>query len=190
MSLTLLDIELTEKHIIKELGLFLMVLYKDFHFVHQRFVNLRNRQQGTQVIYIELRKVVENSVMMSSLLFSTTYDIKVMIAEVFASGHEMCRLLPRLLGQNVENLDDYGCPKLKIMSKRTVPGSAVVSFSDTKQGSTVPRRKQRCMEIGQSNLCKYLYVFSLFVLSTNVNFSIRHDFFYIIHFEKLTLRNR
>ena len=35
-----------------------------------------------------------------------------MNAEVFAKGFEKCRLLTRLLGQNVENLDDYGCPKI------------------------------------------------------------------------------
>ena len=33
-----------------------------------------------------------------------------MNAEVFAEGLEKCRLLSRLIGQNVENLDDYGCP--------------------------------------------------------------------------------
>ena len=44
-------------------------------------------------------------------LFAVFYDIKVMNAEVFAKGLENCRLLTRLLGQNVENLDDYGCPK-------------------------------------------------------------------------------
>ncbi len=36
-----------------------------------------------------------------------------MNAEVFAKGFEKCRLLTRLLGQNVENLDDYGCPKIQ-----------------------------------------------------------------------------
>ena len=36
-----------------------------------------------------------------------------MNAEVFAKGREKCRLLIRLLGQNVENLDDYGCPKIQ-----------------------------------------------------------------------------
>ena len=36
-----------------------------------------------------------------------------MIAEVFAKRFEKCRLLTRLLGQNVENLDDYGCPKIQ-----------------------------------------------------------------------------
>ena len=40
-------------------------------------------------------------------------DIKVMNPEVFAKGLEKCRLLTRLLGQNVENLDDYGCPKIQ-----------------------------------------------------------------------------
>ena len=36
-----------------------------------------------------------------------------MNAEVFAKGFEKYRLLTRLLGQNVENLDDYGCPKIQ-----------------------------------------------------------------------------
>ena len=34
-----------------------------------------------------------------------------MNAEVFAKGLEKCRLLTNHLGRNVENLDDYGCPK-------------------------------------------------------------------------------
>ena len=36
-----------------------------------------------------------------------------MNAEVFSKGFEKCRLLTRLLGQNVENLDDYGCQKIQ-----------------------------------------------------------------------------
>ena len=36
-----------------------------------------------------------------------------MNAELFAEGLENCRLLTRLLGQNVENLVDYGCPKIQ-----------------------------------------------------------------------------
>ena len=46
-------------------------------------------------------------------LFAVFYDIKVMNAEVFAKGFEKCRLLTRLLGQIVEKLDDYGCPKIQ-----------------------------------------------------------------------------
>ena len=67
-----------------------------------------------------------------------------MNAEVFAGGFEKNRVLTRLLGQNVENLDDYGCPKVQDVAKWTVCGTALVTLSDTKQGFTVPRGKQRC----------------------------------------------
>ena len=40
-----------------------------------------------------------------------------MNAEVFAIRLEKCRLLTRLLGQTVENLDDYGCPKIQNLVK-------------------------------------------------------------------------
>ena len=43
--------------------------------------------------------------------------MKVMNAEVFAKGHEKCRLLTTFFGQNVENLDDYGCPKIQDLVK-------------------------------------------------------------------------
>ena len=40
-----------------------------------------------------------------------------MNAEVFAIGPEKCRLLSRFLGQKVENLDDYDCPKIQDLVK-------------------------------------------------------------------------
>ena len=36
---------------------------------------------------------------------------------MFAKGLEKCRLLTTLLGKNVENLDDYGCPKIQDLVK-------------------------------------------------------------------------
>ena len=79
-----------------------------------------------------------------------------MNAEVFAKEFEKFRLLTRLLEHNVENLDDYGCPKktknLLEKEKRTVRGSALVTLSDTKQGFTVPRRKESWRETGQCNI--------------------------------------
>ena len=80
--------------------------------------------------------------------------------------------------------------KVEILSKRTFRGSALVTFSDTKQGFTVPRGNQRCVENRPRNNCKILYVFIVFVFTTNLIVSARHDFFYISHFEKLSLRNR
>ena len=132
-----------------------MVLYKDFHFVHQRFSNLINRRHGTQVTYMELRGKLDYE-----NLSAVFYDINVMNAEVFAEGLEKCRLLTNLLGRKVENLDDYGCQKFKTLSKGTVRGSDLVTLSDTKQGFTVPKRKQRCTENRLRNICKFLYVSS------------------------------
>ena len=43
--------------------------------------------------------------------------MKVMNAEVFVKRLEKWRLLTRLLGQKVENLDDYGCPKVQDLVK-------------------------------------------------------------------------
>ena len=79
--------------------------------------------------------------------------------------------------------------KIKILSKRTVRGSALVTLSVTKQGFTV-QGKQRCTENGLCNTCKFLYVFIVLVFTTSLIFLARHDFFYSIHFEKLSLRNR
>ena len=77
--------------------------------------------------------------------------MNVMNAEVFAKGFENCRLLTRRLGQIVENLDDYGCPKIQDLFGE-VRGSALVTLSDTKQGLTLPRGKQKCIEKGLCNL--------------------------------------
>ena len=40
-----------------------------------------------------------------------------MNAKVFTKGLENCRLLTTFLGQNEENLDDYGCPNIQDLVK-------------------------------------------------------------------------
>ena len=105
-------------------------------------------------------------------LFADFYDKKVMNAELFAKGLEKCRLLTRLLGQIVQNLDDYGCPKIQDLVKTDIRGSVLVTLSDTKQSFTVPRGKQRCMENGLCNFCKLLYVFIVFVFTPNLTFQL------------------
>ena len=74
MPLIVLDIELSEKNINKEPALYIDGFFKDFHFVHQRLVNLIKRQHGMQFIYKELRGVVESWIIISffSVFFSTT----------------------------------------------------------------------------------------------------------------------
>ena len=104
-----LDIKITEKNTFKELGPFNDGSLQGFSFCPPK--TFKPNKQTTQVIYMELRGVVKTWIMISSLLSFTAK--KLMNAEVFAKGIGKCRLLTGLLGQNVEKVDDYGCPKIQ-----------------------------------------------------------------------------
>ena len=115
MSLIVLDIELTEKNIIKELGLFIDGSVQGFSFCPPKTFK-PNKQTSWNT------KQLHGIAWSSGTLdydkpFAVFYDIKVMNAEVFAKGLEKSRLLTRLLGQEVENLDDYGCPNVQDLVK-------------------------------------------------------------------------
>ena len=62
-------------------------------------------------------------------LFAVFYDIKVLDAGVFAKRFEKCRLFTRLLRQNVENLNDYGCPKIQDFVGEGKADSSWICFS-------------------------------------------------------------
>ena len=111
MSLNVLDIELTEKNIIKELGLFINGSVQVFSFCPPKTFK-PNKQTTWNTSH--LHGIAWSSGKLEyEKLFAVFYDIKVVNAEVFAKGFEKCRLLTRLLGQNLENLDDYGCSKIQ-----------------------------------------------------------------------------
>ena len=111
MSCIVLDIEVTEKNIIKELGLFIDGPVQGFLFCPPKTFK-PNKQTLWNTKH--LHGIAWSSGKLDyDKLFAVFYDIKVMNAEVFAKGLEKCRLLTTFLGQNVENLDDYGCPKLQ-----------------------------------------------------------------------------
>ena len=110
MSCIVLDIELTEKNIIKELGLFIDGSVQRFSFCPPKTFK-PNKQTTWNTRH--LHGIAWSSGKLDyEKLFAIFYDIKVMNAEVFAKEREQRRLLIRLLGQNVENLDDYGCPEI------------------------------------------------------------------------------
>ena len=130
MSFIVLDIELSEKIIIKELRLFIDVFVQGFSFY---FPKTFKPNKHTTWNTSHLHGIAWSSGRLDYIkLFAVFYDIKVVNAEVFAKGLEKCRLFTRLLGQNVENLDDYGCPINQDLSKRTVRGSALVILFDQK----------------------------------------------------------
>ena len=111
MSCIVLNIELTDKNIVKELGLFINGSVQGFSFCPPKtFKPIKQTTWNTRHLHgiawssgkVEYEK-----------MFAVFYDIKVMNAEVFAKRLERCRLLANLLGQNVENLNEYSCPKIQ-----------------------------------------------------------------------------
>ena len=109
MSLIVLDIALTEKNIIKEMRLFIDGSVQGFSFCPPKtFKHNKETTWNTS----HLHGIAWSSGKLEyEKLFAVFYDIKLMNAQVFAEGFEKRRLLTRLLGQSVENLDDYGFPK-------------------------------------------------------------------------------
>ena len=111
MSCIVLDVELTDKNVIEELGLFIHGSVKGFSFRPPKAFE-PNKQTSWNTKH--LHGIAWSSGKLDyDKLFAVFYDIKLMNAEMFAKGLEKCRLLTRLLGKNVENLDDYGCPKIQ-----------------------------------------------------------------------------
>ena len=115
MSLIVLDVELTEKNIVKELGLFVDGFLQGFPFCPPTTFK-PNKQTTWNTSH--LKGIAWSSGKLDyEKLFSVFYDIKAMNAEVIAKRLERCRLLTRFLGQNVENLHDYGCSKSRDLVK-------------------------------------------------------------------------
>ena len=118
MSLIVLGIELTEKNIIKELGLFIDGSLQGFSFCPPK-TSKPNKQTSWNTKH--LHGIAWSSGKLDyEKMFAVFYDIKVMNGEVFAEGlekSEKCRLFTTFLGQNVENLDDYDCPKIQYIVK-------------------------------------------------------------------------
>ena len=110
-----LDIELTEKNINKELGVYIDGSLQGFSFCPPKTFK-RNKQTTWNPKYLH-GLVWSSGKLDYDKLFAVFYDIKMMNTEVSAKGLEKCRLLSSLLGQNVDNLDDYGCPKTQDLVK-------------------------------------------------------------------------
>ena len=111
MSLIVLDIKLTEKNIMRELGFYIDVSLQRFSFCPPKTCkpNEKTTWNTSHLHGIEW----SSGKLDFEKLFAVFYKIKVRNAGMFAKGLEKCRLLTRLLGQNVGNLDDYGCPKVQ-----------------------------------------------------------------------------
>ena len=188
MSCIVPEIELTEKNIIKKLGLYIDGSVQGFSFCPPKSFK-PNKQTTWNTSHLH-GIAWSRGKLEYEKLFAVFYDIKLMNAEVFAKGLEKCRLLTNLLGRNVENLDDYGCPRIQDLVKTDSSWKCSSYPFRHKTRLHCAERKAKVYRDWAMQHLQILYVFIVFVFTTNLNLSTRHDFFYTIHFEKLSLRNR
>ena len=186
MSCIVLDIVLTDRHIIKELGLFIDVSEQGFSFCPTKAFT-PNKQTTCNTSH--LHGIAWSSGKQDfGKLFAVFYDLKVMNAEVFAKELETCRLLTRFLGQNVEDLDDYGCPKIQNVDGGGKTNSLWIFSSNPFRHRTRLHSAERKAKVWeewamQPLKLQILYVCFVFVLITNLILSIRQELFYCIRIE-------
>ena len=186
MSLIVLDIELTDKNIIKGLGLYIDGSLQGFSFCPPKTFK-PNKQTTWNTSHLH-GKAWSSGRLHCEKLCAVFYDIRVMNAEVFAKRLEKCRLLTNILGRNVEELDDYGCRKVQDLVK-TDSSWICYTFRHKTRLLCDERRAKVYGEWAMQHLYN-LYVFNVFVFITNLILSARRDFFYSIHSEKWTLGHR
>ena len=114
MCLIVIDTNLTEKIIIKELGLSIDGSLLGFSFCPPKIFK-PNKQTTSNKSH--LHGIAWSIGKLDYVKLSAVFCDKKMNAEVFAKGLRKCRLLTRHIGQNVEELDDYGCPKSQDLVK-------------------------------------------------------------------------
>ena len=115
MFCLVLDIELTDRNVIKKLRVSIDGSVQGFSFCPPKvFKPNKHTTWNTSRLHgiaLSCGKLDYDN------LFAVSYDKKVMNAEVFPERLKKCRLLSNLLGRNVQNLDDYGCPKIQNLVK-------------------------------------------------------------------------
>ena len=110
MSLIVMDIELAEQNIVKELGVFI-----DGQVSGYSFEPPKNYQPTHQTLWCtkNLQKIHWKSGALDYSRINTMLsELRHYRAEYFAKGWEKCKFLSTLLGKEVENLDDYVCQHL------------------------------------------------------------------------------
>ena len=147
----MLDLELTEKKIIKELGCFIVGSLQGFSFCPPKIYKLKKQRTWNKSYLHGI--AWRNGKLGYDELFAVYYDIKVMNAEVSAEGLEKCRLVTRLLEQKVEKLNDYGCPKNQdLVGEGNADSSWSCSSCPFQHKARLHCGEQKCMENGPCNI--------------------------------------
>ena len=109
MTLIVLDIELTEKNIIKELGRSIDGSLQGFSFCPPKTFK-PNKQTSWNTKHLH-GIAWSSGKLVYEKMFAVFYDIKVMNAEVFAKGLEKCWVLSSLLGKKCRKFGWLWLPK-------------------------------------------------------------------------------
>ena len=120
-SCDVLDNALAGKNVVKEFGVFFTRVFKDTHFVLQKKVKFTK-----QVVQCgrNLQEKVWNS---GRLVYSdlVTILLRAVKSENIAKGTKVCKIVGNLLNKEVDNLEDYGYPKIDDL----VDGEILISSS-------------------------------------------------------------
>ena len=186
LSLIVLDIEPTAKNIIKEPGLFIDGSLQRFSFCPPKTFK-PNEQTTWNTSHLHGIVLISGNLEFENL-FAVLYDIKILNAEVFAKLFEKCRLLTRLLGKNVESLDDYGCPKIQdLVGERKTDSFWICSSYPFWHKTRLLCAEKKAKVYGDwamQHLNLYiLNVLIVFVFTTILFLSTRHYLFYSTHFK-------
>ena len=87
----------------------LSTIYIKHNLFHKSTLGRDIELQTTQ---IALFKSPRDVMQINTLSIQLLAELRQYRAEYFAKGLEKCKFLSTLLGKEVENLDDYGCPKI------------------------------------------------------------------------------
>ena len=160
MSFIVLDIELTEKNIIEELGLFIDGSLQGFSFCPSKTFK-PNKQTSWNTKH--LHGIAWSSGKLDfEKLFAVFYSINVMNTEMFAKEFEKCRLLTRLLEQIAKKVDDYGCPKiLDLVGEGKVDSSWICSSYRFRHKTRLHRAERKAKVCGDwaMQICKFCTCF-------------------------------
>ena len=166
MSLIVLDRIITEKNILKELGIFGDGSLEEFSISRPKIFK-PNKQTTSNTS--DLHGIAWSSGKLGyEKLFAVFYNMKVMNAEVFAKGLETCRLLTTLPEQNVENLVYSGCPEIQNLVK--TDSSWICSSYPFRHKTRLHCAERKAKVYGDWAMqhLYILYMFNVFVFTTNL----------------------
>ena len=156
MTLIVIDVEMIENNIVKELGLYVDGIVRGYSFqppkgfqpTHQSFWCTRHLHGINWTCgSLEYEE-----------LWSVLHHIKSHNGNYFAKGRQKCRLLSAVLQRNVENLDDYGCPKIHTLAFRNDDDSLdyVCSSYPIQHNTRLYCAERKAFVFGTWAACKFL----------------------------------